>query len=75
MTNKINLREADHNDELSCVNAFISMIEETENSPNQDLTLTETNVSLFRVMLRESIRVFNVCPIIAEIDQKRVGWC
>ncbi len=72
---KLTFREANEDDISSCCNAFYFLLEETKDLLNQDLTFSEYNVKLFKVILWESIRTYNICPIIAEYQGLKVGWC
>ena len=73
-SSKIIIRSSTNDDIHSIVNAFSEYLEELEDIEEQDLTFTDNNVKLFRLMLMESIRSYNICPAIAEIEGKKVGF-
>jgi hypothetical protein len=53
-SSKIIIRSATDDDTHSIVNAFSDYLEELEDIEEQDLTFTNNNVRLFRLMLIES---------------------
>jgi GNAT superfamily N-acetyltransferase len=66
-------REANKDDIPSCVNAFSFILEDIQDFSENDLTLCDYNIKLFRDLLTESISC-GVCPIIAEHEGRKVGW-
>jgi len=74
VSDSIIIRVSTEDDIHSIVNAFSDYLEELEDIEEQDLTFTNNNVKLFRLMLMESIRSYNICPAIAEIEGRKVGF-
>jgi hypothetical protein len=68
------IREADLSDVSSIVNAFSDYLEEIKDNPEQELTFSNYNVRLFRMMLIESISNHDICPVIALIGSKKIGF-
>ncbi len=72
--NNITIRESTIDDVQSIVNAFSDYLEEIQNIPEQELTFSNYNVRLFRLMVIESIQSFGICPLVAEHQGKKVGF-
>lgn len=72
--NNVTIRESSIDDVQSIVNAFSDYLEEIKDIPEQELTFSNYNVRLFRLMLIESIQSFGICPAIAEYQNKKVGF-
>lgn len=67
-------REATKDDIPSCVNAFSFILDDIQEFSQNDLTYSDYNIKLFRELLTESIFTYDVCPIIAEHDGRKIGW-
>lgn len=72
--NKITIRELQDVEVPSIVNAFSDYLEEIENIQEQELTFCQTNVSLFRALVRESMEVYGIHPLVAVIGDKKIGF-
>ena len=72
--NKITIRELQDVEVPAVVNAFSDYLEEIENIPEQELTFCQTNVSLFRALVRESMEVYGIHPLVAVIGDKKIGF-
>ena len=72
--NNIIIRELQDTEVPSIVNAFSDYLEEIENIQEQELTFCQTNVSLFRALVRESMEVYGVHPLVAVIGDKKIGF-
>jgi L-amino acid N-acyltransferase YncA len=72
--NNITIRELQDTEVPSVVNAFSDYLEEIENIQEQELTFCQTNVSLFRALVRESMEVYGIHPLVAVIGDKKIGF-
>lgn len=72
--NNIIIRELQAEEIPSVVNAFSDYLEEIESIQEQELTFCQTNVSLFRALVRESMEVYGIHPLIAVIGDKKIGF-
>lgn len=72
--NNITIRELQDTEVLAVVNAFSDFLEEIESIPEQELTFCQTNVSLFRALVRESMEVYGIHPLVAVIGDKKIGF-
>lgn len=72
--NNIIIRESTDGDVLSVVNAFSDYLEEIEHIPEQELTFSDSNVRLFRALVRESMSVHGIHPVVAEFNNKKIGF-
>lgn len=68
------IREALESDIIACSNAFSLMMDEIKDFPENDLTYSESNVSLFTSLVAESIKL-GFPPIVAEANGATVGFC
>jgi hypothetical protein len=72
-SDNIIIRTSSNEDVSFIVNCFSSYLEQIEDIEEQELTFSDYNVKLFRLMLIESINIFDIYPAIAEINGKKVG--
>lgn len=72
--NNITIRELQDTEVPAVVNAFSDYLEEIENIQEQELTFCQTNVSLFRALVRESMEVYGICPLVAVVGDKKIGF-
>lgn len=68
------IREALESDVVACSNAFSLMLEEIQDFPENDLTFSASNVSLFTSLVAESIKL-GFPPIVAEVNGATAGFC
>jgi L-amino acid N-acyltransferase YncA len=68
------IRELQDTEVPSIVNAFSDYLEEIESIPEQELTFCQTNVSLFRALVRESMEVYGIHPLVAVMGDKKIGF-
>lgn len=68
------IRELQDTEVPSIVNAFSDYLEEIESISEQELTFCQTNVSLFRALVRESMEVYGIHPLVAVIGDRKIGF-
>ncbi len=68
------IRELQREEISSVVNAFSDYLEEIEDIQEQELTFCQANVSLFRALVRESIEVYKIHPLVAVLGDKKIGF-
>jgi L-amino acid N-acyltransferase YncA len=68
------IRELQDTEVPAIVNAFSDYLEEIEDIQEQELTFCQTNVSLFRALVRESMEVYGIHPLVAVIGDKKIGF-
>ena len=71
--NSIIIRASSQEDVSFIVNCFSEYLEEIEDIEEQELTFSDYNVKLFRLMLQESVNFFDVWPAVVEVNGKKVG--
>jgi GNAT superfamily N-acetyltransferase len=68
------IRELAEEEIPSIVNAFSAYLEEIEDIGEQELTFSEHNVKLFRLLVIESIKSYGIHPLVAQFGDKLIGF-